>query len=253
VTDRESWRAVARRYDPCSPVRYPLWWDALKAAWEVRDYPLCLLGNGTAGLYSQLRSWVGTEEISYLFFDDPGLVEAMLDTYTDFLLSVTERARREVRFDWFNFFEDFAGKGGPLVSPAIFRRFLLPRYRRIIDAFRASGIRHFWLDSDGDPRALIPLLLEAGITCLWPNEIAAGCDPREVRREYGSALALAGGIDKRELAKGRAAINAELEARMLPMLESGGFIPHLDHMVPPDISLDDFRWYNERKMRLLGL
>ena len=39
---------------------------------------MCLLGNGSFGLYSQLRSWVGTEDISYLFYDDPALVEAIV-------------------------------------------------------------------------------------------------------------------------------------------------------------------------------
>jgi len=252
VTDRSSWRGIAKLYDPSSPVRYPLWWDGLKTQWERRDYPLCLLGNGTAGLYSQLRSWVGTEELSYLFFDDPGLVEEMVALYVAFLLKVTEKARREVSFDYFNFFEDFAGKGGPLISPALFRKFLLPGYRRIIEEFRRSGIRFFWLDSDGDPRALIPLMLEAGITCLWPLEIAAEYDPLDIRKRYGKDLVLAGGIDKRALARDRAAIDAELERRIPPLLETGGYIPHIDHAVPPDIPLSNFLYYVERKMRLLG-
>jgi len=252
VTDRASWKEMRKRYDPASPVRYPLWWDGLKRQWERRSYPLCLLGNGTAGLYSQLRSWVGTEEISYLFFDDPVLVHEMVDTYVQFVIDVTARARAEMSFDYFNFFEDFAGKGGPLISPDLFRKFLLPGYRRIIQEFRRSGIGSFWLDSDGDPRALVPLMIEAGITCLWPLEIAAEYDPRDIRREYGTALALAGGIDKRELAKGRAEIDAELERRIPPLLESGGYLPHVDHTVPPDVSLDNFRYYIERKARLLG-
>ncbi len=95
-------------------------------------------------------------------------------------------------------------------------------------------------------------MIEAGITCLWPLEIAAEIDPMRIRREYGKSLALAGGIDKRELAKGRTEIDREIERRM-PLVETGGYIPHIDHSVPPDISLDNFRYYLERKKRrLLG-
>lgn len=252
VTDRATWKEMAKRYDPSSPVRYPLWWEGLKMQWERRHYPLCLLGNGSAGLYSQLRSWAGTEEISYLFFDDPGLVHEMVDCYVEFVIKITEKARREMHFDYFSFFEDFAGKGGPLISPELFRKFLFPGYRRIIEEFRRSGIRFFWLDSDGDPRPLIPLMIEAGITCLWPLEIAAEYDPLDIRKRYGKDLVLAGGIDKRELAKGRAEIDAELERRILPLFETGGYLPHIDHTVPPDISLDNFRYFIERKMKLLG-
>jgi uroporphyrinogen decarboxylase len=95
-------------------------------------------------------------------------------------------------------------------------------------------------------------MLEAGITCLWPLEIAAEHDPLDLRRQYGKDLALAGGIDKRELSRDHAAIDAELERRLPPLLETGGYIPHIDHAVPPDISLSNFRYYLERKMRLLG-
>lgn len=252
VTDRQSFAEIKRRYDPASPVRYPLWWDEWVRIWQTRDYPLCLLGNGSFGLYSQLRRWMGTEDISYLFYDDPAFVEEMIDFNTEFLLAVVDKALGQVEFDYFNFFEDFAGKGGPLVSPQLFRKLLLPYYRKITDRFRKAGIRHFWLDSDGDPEALIPLMLEAGITCLWPLEQASGMDPVRLRRQYGRDLALAGGIDKRELAKDRAAIDKELYSKIPPLMESGGFIPHLDHTFSPEISYDNFRYYLELKSELLG-
>lgn len=252
VTDRSSFRELKKRYDPASPIRYPLWWDTQVQTWKRRDYPLCLLANASAGLYSQLRSWCGTEGISYLFFDDPALVDEMVEHNVEFIVAVTERARREVRFDYFSFFEDFAGKGGPLISPDLFRRFLLPGYRRIITELRKAGIEHIWLDSDGDPRALIPLMMEAGITCLWPLEVASDMDPVALRRQYGRNLALVGGIDKRELTKSREHIERELMRRIPPLLDRGGYIPHLDHTFPPDISYDNFRYYLDFKMKLLG-
>lgn len=252
ASDRESFRALKRRYDASSPTRYPLWWDEWVRIWRTRDYPLCLLGNGTFGLYWRLREWVGTEEISYLFFDDPGLVDEMLDFMAEFLLATVERALGEVQFDYFNFSEDCAGKGGPLISPDIFRRFFLRHYQRITGRLRQAGITSIWLDSDGDLEALIPLMLEAGITCLWPLEQASGMDPRRLRNRFGKDLALAGGIDKMEIAKGRKAIEAELTAKIPPLMESGGFLPHLDHAFPPDISYDNFLYYLEVKERLLG-
>jgi len=252
VTDRESFRKLRQRYNPDSPIRYPLWWDEWVRMWQTRDYPLCLLTNGTFGLYSQLRSWVGTENLSLLFYDDPALIEEMVESHVDFLLALIEKALQQVQFDYFNFFEDFAGKGGPLISPQLFRKFLLPAYKRIIEEMRRHGIKHFWLDSDGNTEALLPLLIEAGITCHWPLEQAAGMDPVRLRKEYGRDLAFAGGIDKRELAKDRKAIAQELFTRIPPMLESGGFIPHVDHTVPPDVPYDNFMFYMELKQRLLS-
>ena len=117
VKGRASWNEIKKRYNPLSPVRYPFWWDEMVKTWSRRDYPLCLLGNGTFGLYSQLRSWVGTENLSYLFYDDPALVEEMVEYNAEFLLTLIEPALKQVQFDYFNFFEDCAGKGGPLYGP----------------------------------------------------------------------------------------------------------------------------------------
>ncbi|HUU22022.1 MAG TPA: uroporphyrinogen decarboxylase family protein [Phycisphaerae bacterium] len=251
VRDRASWRDVKRRYDPAAPVRYPLWWDEQARLWQGRDYPLCLLSNGSFGLYSQLRSWVGTENISYLFYDDPALVEEMIEFNTEFLLGLIDRALREVRFDYFNFFEDCAGKGGPLFGPEQFGKFFRKPYRRITDRLRRGGIESIWLDSDGDCRALIPLWQEAGVNCFWPLERASDMDPVALRRQFGGDIVLCGGVDKREIAKGPKAIDAELE-RLRPVVERGGYIPHIDHTVPPSVSYRDFLYYMEQKRKIIG-
>lgn len=252
VTDRKSFREIKNRYNPYSPARYPLWWDQWVKIWQNRDYPLCLLGNGMFGLYSQLRRWAGTENISYLFYDEPAFVEEMTEFNTEFLLALVEKALNEVQFDYFNFFEDFAGKGGPLISPQIFKKFFLPYYKKITGRFKKAGIKHFWLDSDGDPEVLIPLMIEAGITCLWPMEQASGMDPVRLRKKYGNSIGLAGGIDKIEIARGKDAIEKELYSKIPPLLDKGGYIPHLDHTFPPEISYDNFCYYFELKEKLIS-
>ena len=252
VKDRATWLDVKRRYNPDVVWRYPFWWDESARLWRDRDYPVCLLGNGAYGLYSQLRSWVGTEPLSYLFHDDPVLVEEMVEFHADFLLALVERALRDVRFDYFNFFEDCAGKGGPLYGPEQFRRFFSKPYRRIINSLKRAGIRSFWLDTDGDAEALVPLWMEVGINCFWPLEQASGMDPLRLRKKFGRGLILCGGLDKMEIAKGPKAIERELHAKIPPMMTDGGYIPHIDHAISPEISFRDFMYYMELKRKLIG-
>jgi uroporphyrinogen decarboxylase len=76
-------------------------------------------------------------------------------------------------------------------------------------------------------------------------------DPLMIRQKYGRDLRLWGGVDKRELTKDRAAIDAHLRS-LAPLIEDGGFIPTVDHLVPPDVSLENFRYYMEQKLRLLA-
>jgi len=252
VTDQASWLDVRRRYDPKAAWRYPFWWDEMVRSWKDRDYPVVLLGNGTFGLYSKLRSWCGTEGVSYMFYDRPELVEEMLEFMVDFLLELIERALNSVEFDYFNFFEDCAGKGGPLFGPQVFDRFFRRHYRRIIDRLNRAGIRSIWVDSDGDMEALIPSWMDVGVNMLWPLEQASGMDPLRLRRRFGKGLCLAGGVDKRQIARGPEAIERELRGKIPPLIEQGGYIPHIDHAIDPDISLENMKYYMELKRKLIG-
>ncbi|MCL4219010.1 MAG: hypothetical protein KJ052_18670, partial [Candidatus Hydrogenedentes bacterium] len=81
-------------------------------------------------------------------------------------------------------------------------------------------------------------------------ERASNVDPVTLRRRFGKALRLWGGVDKRELIKGPAALRAHLR-EFIPLIEEGGFIPTVDHTVPPDVSWDNFRCYINYKTALL--
>jgi len=247
----EDFAALKKRYDAHDPARYPADWGEHLPDWKERDHPVCLLVNGSIGLYSNCRIWMGTENLSYAFHDQPKLVHEMVDFIADFTIETLHRALDEVDIDYFNYFEDFAYKTGPLLSPAAFREFLLPRYQRINEFLRAHGVDTITLDSDGNIEVLIPLLLEAGITGIWPCEIAAEMHPQKIRREHGHHLTLGGGIDKRELAKGRKAIERELLPKVAALLEDGGYIPYVDHTVPPDVPWEDFLYYMDLKRRCL--
>ena len=69
-----------------------------------------------------------------------------------------------------------------------------------------------------------------------------------MRRTYGRELRIWGGVDKRALASSPAAIDAEL-ARLKPLIDEGGYIPHTDHTCPPDISYHNYCYYLDRLSR----
>jgi len=250
VKNMADFQEMKKRYNSKAPERYPQDWDERVKNWKARDCPLCLLTNGTFGFYSTPRTWMGTENLSLAFYDQPELIHEMMDFLADFIIDVTKRAVEEMDIDYFNFFEDLACKSGPLISPQIFREFMLPRYKRVIDFLNRHGIKIIWVDSDGNTEPLIPLFLEAGVTCHWPLEVASDMDALKIRKEYGRDLALCGSVDKRELAKDKKAIEKEVE-RILPLIEQGGYIPTVDHTVPPDVSYDNFMYYMEIKMKAL--
>jgi uroporphyrinogen decarboxylase len=144
-----------------------------------------------------------------------------------------------------------ASKNGPFVSPEQFRRFFLPAYARVMDEARKRGCTLSIVDCDGDPGVLVPLWLDAGVNIMFPLEVMAGVDPLAWRRKYGKKLLLKGGINKEAIAAGGTEIAREME-RIKPLLDQGGYVPHLDHLVPPNVSYGNFLAYLEAKGRLLG-
>ena len=128
-----------------------------------------------------------------------------------------------------------------MVSPSIVREFMMPYYKRIIDFLNARGVEIILLDTDGDCNALIPLYLEVGVTGMYPFEAHCGMDIVKVRQQYPE-LQIMGGIPKAEIARGRRAIDAALKPAE-EVLKTGGYIPFGDHLIPPDVSWEDFVYY----------
>ena len=174
-----------------------------------------------------------------------------MDHLADLMIAVTEEVLKHTQIDVFWFWEDMAYNHGSLVDPRLFRRYALPRYRKVVEFLHSRGIRHIGLDSDGDITELIPVWLDAGINFLWPFEVAAGMDVVAVRKEYGHGLAMGGGIAKQAVAIGGDTMRAEVD-RVMPLVDDGGYIPELDHGAPPDITWDRFREYMEYLMERLG-
>ena len=69
--------------------------------------------------------------------------------------------------------------------------------------------------------------------------------------KLGKDFRFKGGVNKMELVS-KERIDREL-ARLLPLVEDGGFIPHVDHRVPPDITLENYEYYLKRKREVFGI
>ncbi len=247
----EDFSDIKRRLIAAIPERYPPDLDAMILRWKQRDYPLVLGVNCAAnGFYWRAREFMGTEALSVAWYDYPDLMHEMMEFFADFIIETSRPVLDRITPDYFTLNEDFAMKSGPLLGPRTFREFIFPHLKRMVEFFKGKGVRYFAVDSDGDPTPLIPLLMDAGVDVVWPIERAAEVSPQEWRRRFGRSLRLWGGVDKREIAKGPRAIRAHLR-ESIPLIEEGGFIPTVDHTVPPDISWDNFRYYMDAKRALL--
>ena len=252
VRNMADWKELKKKYIPAAMERYePNWTIFRLEGWKKRHHPLVFGENCTTlGLYWYMRELMGTEPLSYAFFDQPELIDDMLEFQADFLIECAKPVLEKISVEYVCFSEDLAMKTGPLISPFLYKKFIFPRYKRVIEFYKSHGVKYICVDTDGNPEAVLPMMLDAGVDAIWPLERASDMDPIRLRKKFGRSLRLWGGVDKRVLPYGPQAIEAHLKT-MIPLIEEGGFIPTVDHTVQPDVSWQNFQFYMECKKKLL--
>ncbi len=202
---------------------------------EKSNCPFFITADRWAGFFGPLRNLVGVEKLCTLFYDEPEFVEEMMEAFLLHITTTMKQVLDVVHVDIFILWEDMAYHSGPLISPSMVRKFMLPRYRKLIDFLKNYGkkVSFVALDSDGNVDSLIPVWLDAGM------------DVIALRKKYGKSLRMWGGFDKRIVAKTPEAIDAEAK-RLAGLVEEGGYICGMDHSAPPDISFPNFRHFMKR-------
>jgi hypothetical protein len=210
-------------------------------------------GHYCGSLLGLIRDWLGLVGLSYLQVDDPELLDEMLGTVEDLCFECARTVLESgVHLDFGHFWEDVCFRSGPLVHPRVFRDKIGPRYRRMTDLLHSHGINLVSVDCDGMIDDLIPVWLDNGVNVMFPIEVGVwNGNLAPWRAKYGRELRGVGGVDKRVLSQGRAAIDAEVE-RLKPLVNLGGYLPCLDHRIPPDAEWDSVLYYCEMMRRAFG-
>lgn len=237
VTDRESWEGVRERYVRVFDERDRYW---MANAMGPRPFPM---GLTVGSFFGALRALLGFERLCTLFYDDAAWVKEMLAFMTDEMLRRMD-GTDHLQFDFAKFWEDMAFSGGSFVSPATWTEFLRPCYAAVVDGLHARGVDVVMVDSDGDVTELIPLWLGVGVNCPFPME-ARYHDLLALRAEFGRDLLMCGGVNKFALYGQREWIEREVLGKVRYLIRKGGYIPMVDHAVPPEVSLANYAHYRK--------
>jgi len=250
IKDWDTWNEIKAERMNLDDIagRFPPNWPELVEEYRSRDYPLAIGGYPT-GFFGVMAHLLGYENLFVWYHEQPDLIHDILSTFTDVWLAVYEEVLSQVDVDDWQIWEDMSDKNGSMISPKMVREFLLPYMGKIAGFVKARGVGQIHLDTDGDCTELVGMFKEAGVTGMWPFEQTGGMSLLEIRNEHPD-LVMSGGISKAVIAQGKEAIDEALEP-MEGMLRHGGYIPHADHLVPPDVSFEDFSYYRRRVNELI--
>jgi uroporphyrinogen decarboxylase len=117
--------------------------------------------------------------------------------------------------------DDAGHRNAPMISSQMWREFVLPLHRRIVEQLDVPVIWH----SDGAIQSLLPMAIEAGFAGVHGLEPAAGIDLEEVKRIFGKDLVLIGNVDVRVLCSSDLdAVRAEVARCMRQAAPGGGYM-----------------------------
>ncbi len=165
--------------------------DPDRAREAVDRYPdQCFIYGSHIGPFTMGYLSMGFEPFFLALLERPAFVHKLLEARTEWCIAMFQKAV-SLGVDVLILGDDAGHKSGTMISPRMWREFILPYHRRIVEQVDAPVIWH----SDGAVESLFPMAIEAGFVGVHPLEPAVGIDLGKVKREYGQDLVLVGNVD----------------------------------------------------------
>jgi uroporphyrinogen decarboxylase len=206
---------------------------------QCRRYEDYALLYGFADIWQRPALVRGWEEMFVDMAERPEWVHFLCRTFTDFYLEDYTRAAEITggRIDLYLVISDLGSQHGPLISLAMFRQFVAPYVKEMIECIHSLGGRAMF-HSCGMVRPFIPDLIELGVDVLDPIQpTGPEMRPEGLKRDFGDQLSFHGGMDMQDLLPHATPAQVEAEARRYCEVAGagGGYILGPAHLFQPDV------------------
>ena len=183
-----------KMYTP--PLAYAdAFFDAVRIQVVRETFPdLCLIWGTHIGPFTAAYMAMGFSRFFTTLYDNPAFVHRLLEARTEWCITMYQKAQM-LGARLLVLGDDAGSSGGPMISPRMWREFILPYHKRIVDSLVVPVIWH----SDGNITTLLPMAIEAGFAGYHGVDPIAGVNLAEINREFGQDLTLIGNVDIRVL------------------------------------------------------
>ena len=205
----------------------PAWMDVSLLREEARRYgrEYAILGGDWSPFWHDAIDLFGMESLLVRMYEEPAAIDAALQHLVDYYAESSRRIFDAAAgaIDIFFMGNDFGSQTGPIVGEALFRRFMLPHLKRLVDLGHDYGLT-VMLHCCGGFAPLIPAMIEIGLDGLHAVQPScAGMDLRELKRVFGSRMVFNGAIDSHHvLIKGTPDLVRRRTREVLDIMKPGG-------------------------------
>jgi len=217
--------------------------EQVRGVFESTDYAVSA-DMICSGPFEQACRVRGDEQFCVDLLWDPKFAEALLDKILEtdialwdvYLSSVGKYVQVVAQGD------DVAMQTATYISPAMYRKFIKPRQRRLFEFIHSKTTAKIFYHCCGSVYDIIPDLIEIGVDALNPvQRSAAKMDISILKREFGKDITFwGGGIDTQQLLPFATLqqIDDEVRRTMEIMAPGGGFVFVPSHNIQPDVTPD---------------
>lgn len=217
--------------------------DRARLLREQTDFFVVMRMVASHGPFQTACDLRGTAAFLMDMVRSPEFAQALLERVTDAIEGLLRLAMQEAG-RWFDMIElpgdDYAANLNPLISPAMFRKFIQPCIGRLVKTVREfdTGTK-IMLHSDGAIARLLPDILVTGVDVIHPLEPLPATDLAAVKENFGKQVTFLGGIDISHAMPGtRQDVIDEVQRRIGQLATGGGYIlapsNHLQADVPAE-------------------
>ncbi len=217
----------------------PDWMDVSQVRADALQWggEFAILGGDWSPFWHDAIDLLDFDVLIYQMYDNPEIVDAVMDYTASYYLAVSRRIFEAAgdAIDIFFIGNDLGAQTGPLLSPPLFRRFVIPHLQRFVDLGHEFG-KLVLLHTDGSLRVVMKDLIATGLDGIQSVQpYCTGMALDGLKRDFGQDLTFFGCVDTQRLIE-----STPEEARQLTidtlqtMMPGGGFIasPSHDYLLP---------------------
>jgi uroporphyrinogen decarboxylase len=218
--------------------------EQAKYLYENTGYALVGSAVIGGGIFEQPARTMGLQNFFMALVAEPAFADRLMDKITDiYIESCNDYLDKLGKYiQVFTFWDDVAGQNGWLINPALYRKRIKPKERRLVEAIKKKTDAKLFYHSCGATRDLIPDLIDLGFDILNPVQVSAkGMDTRQLKRDFGRDIIFwGGGVDTQHvLPFGKPQeVMDEVKRRIDDLAPGGGFVfaavHNIQALVPPE-------------------
>jgi uroporphyrinogen-III decarboxylase len=192
-----------------------------------------VMGGDWSPFWHDAIDLLGMENLYIKMFTEPEIVDAILQHIMDYYIESSNNIFTAAadKIDIFFFGNDFGSQTGPLLDDLLFRRFIFPHIKNIVNLGRDFNLK-VMMHCCGGIRDLIPAIIETGVDALHAVQPSCyGMELAELKKEFGNHMVFNGCIDSHHvLIDGDPeSVKKQTKAVLDIMMSGGGFIAGASH------------------------